>query len=128
MHEKLYFRIFSFLPLLVAAFSLIPFLGVVLLLSLYGQLTEPAKDIFYEDNKLRVQSTFVGVLGPPRLDIFQKHGLFEARINKLYRSGADIDSIRVHTHPDETVVIIYNERYDDDDRLAADTIRFNTSK
>lgn len=121
--EKNYFRLFSFLPILTAGFSMIPFLGVVLLLSLFGRLTEPVKDIYYEDSSLRVQSTFIGVLGPPRLEIFQKQGLFEVRINKSHRSAADIDSVRVDKTHDSTLVIVYIERYEQKGKFDADTIK-----
>jgi hypothetical protein len=122
--ERNYFRAFSFLPILVAGFSMIPFLGGVLLLSLFGQLTDPVDDIYYEDNKLRVQSTFIGILGPPRLDIFQKKGLFEVRVNK-YRSASDIDSISVDKSVDETFVIIYNERFEQNGEFDTDTIKID---
>jgi hypothetical protein len=121
--EKNYFRLLSFLPTLTAGFAMIPFLGGVLLLSLFGRLTEPVKDIYYEDSKLRVQSTFIGVLGPPRLEIFQKQGLFEIRLNKSHRSAADIDSVRVDKNRDATLVIVYNERFEQKGEFDADTIK-----
>lgn len=121
--EKNYFRLFSFLPILTAGFSMIPFLGGVMLLSIFFRFTEPVKDIYYEDNKLRVQSTFIGVLGPPRLEIFRKMGLFEVRVNKAHRSAFSIDSIKVDKSADKTFVIIYNERYDQKDEVDADTIK-----
>jgi hypothetical protein len=120
--EKNYFRVFSLLPIVTAGISLIPFLGLVLILSLFGRLIEPVKDIYYEDSSLRVQSTFIGVLGPPRLDIVKKKGLFEVRVNKAYRSAADIDSVRIVKKSDETLVIVYNLPYDLKNGVDADTL------
>jgi hypothetical protein len=122
--EKNYFRVFAFLPILTAGISLIPFLGAVVVLSLFGRLIAPAEDIYYEDKTLRVQSTFIGVLGPPRLDIVEKKGLFEVRVNKAYRSAADIDSVRIVKNGDETSVIVYNQPYDWTNGVDADTIKF----
>ena len=101
---------------------------MVTLLSLFGQLTEPVKNIYYEDNELRVQSTFVGVLGPPRLDVFQKIGLFEIRVHKLCWSAADIDSVRVEKSVAGSLVMIYHERYGHTVEFAADTIRVGITK
>lgn len=126
--EKIYFRIFSFLPILTAALSMIPFLGELMLLSIYFRFTEHVKDIYYEDSKLRVQSTFIGVLAPPRLDIFQKNGLFKIRVNKSQRSAFDIDSVKVDKSADDTFVIIYNQGYDQNNKGDADTIKLKRVK
>ena len=108
--EKNYFRLFSFLPVLTAGFLMIPFLGVVVGFSFFFRLTEPVDKIYFEDNKLRVQSTFTGVLAPPRLDVIEKKGRFEFRLNKSHRSAAGIDSISVDQRTDKTFVILYNEQ------------------
>jgi hypothetical protein len=108
--QKNYFRLFSFLPLLTAGFSLIPFLGVVVVFSVFGRLTEPVTDIYYDDSKLRVQSTFIGVLGPARLDVLEKKGIFELRLNKSHRSAADIDSVSIDQTPDKTLIVLYSEK------------------
>jgi hypothetical protein len=104
--ERYYFKLFSLIPILTAGFFMIPFLGIVLGLSTFIRLTNPFEKIYYEDSKLRVQSTFVGILGPPRLDIFEKKGLFERRLNKSYRGITDADSVRVTQEKDSTLVIL----------------------
>lgn len=81
--ETIYFRIFSFIPVLIGGVLYVPFLSVVVILSLFEQLTEPVNKIYYEDNKLRIQSSFVGVLGPPRVDIFKKIIVFEKRLSRI---------------------------------------------
>jgi hypothetical protein len=105
--EKYYFRVFSFLPILTAAFAMIPFLGIVIVLSAFGQLIDPVKQIYFEDNEFRVQSTFTGVLAPPRLDIIQKGRILEKRLNKPHRSAADIDSVSIRQGTDNKLVFLY---------------------
>jgi hypothetical protein len=107
--EKYYFRLFSLLPIVTAVFSLIPFLGMVIVVSLVGQLVDPVGKIYYEDNKLRVQSTFIGVLGPLRLDVIEKNGFLERRLNKSHR-GADMDSVSINKMTDKTLVLLYYEQ------------------
>lgn len=116
--EKIYFRIFSFLPVFTAGFLYIPFLGVVLVFSLFGQLISPADKIYFQDNKLRIQSSFVGVLGSPRLDIFEKKGIFEKHYLQDDYRAAHYDSIKVHYDIDSTRIILYpNHEYDDSIRI-----------
>ena len=43
--EKVYFKLFSFLPTVTGVILCIPFLGVVIVLSLLGRLIEPANNI-----------------------------------------------------------------------------------
>lgn len=118
--EKWYFKIFSFMPILTAATLFIPFLGVVIVLSLFGQLTDPATKIYYEDDKLRVQSSFVGVLGPPRLDIFEKKMIFEKKIKRNSFWANEIDSIKVAYDTDSTRVVVYG-LYDYDEKRKVET-------
>ena len=118
--EKWYFKIFSFLPILTAGTLFIPFLGVVIVLSLFGQLTDPATEIYYEDDKLRIQSSFVGVLGPPRLDIFEKNLIFEKHLKRADFWANEIDSIRVSYDSDSTRIVAYG-LYDYDEERKGET-------
>ena len=118
--ERWYFRTFSLLPVLAAATLLIPFFGIVLMLSLFGQLTDPATIIYYEDDKLRIQSSFVGVLGPPRLDIFEKRMIFERKLQSANLWANDIDSIKVFYDSDSTRIIAFG-LYDYDEERQGET-------
>jgi hypothetical protein len=111
--ENLYFSLFAFLPAMIAGILLVPFLGIAMVISLFGQLVEPAKNIYFEDDKLRVQSTFVGVLGPARIDIYEKKWPFEKRLKRADFSESEIDSIQVSYDTDSTRVTAYG-LYDDD--------------
>ena len=118
--ESVYFRFFSFLPIATAGMLLVPFVGVLLVASLWGRLTGPAEAIYYEDGKLRIQSTFSGVLGPPRIDIYQKEFIFEKHLCRADYWASEIDSISVSYDTDSTRVIAYG-LYDYDTKLANKT-------
>lgn len=118
--ENLYFRLFSLLPIATAGMLLVPFIGVILVVSVWGRLTGPAETIYYEDERLRIQSTFVGVLGPPRIDIYRKDFIFEKHLLRPDYWASEIDSIRVTYDVDSTRVVAYG-LYDHDSRLANKT-------
>lgn len=104
--EKNYFKLFSFLPIGIAGFLLVPLIGVIFTLTLFGRLTDPASEIFYEDDKLRIQSTYMGVLGPPQLDIIEKKGLFEKRHYRSITHDEHFDSLKVQYDEDSTRIIM----------------------
>ena len=118
--ERWYFKIFSFLPILTAGTLLIPFLGVIIVFSLYGKLIDPASKIYYEDEKMRVQSTFIGVLGPPSLEIFEKNLIFEKRLKKPDVWVDGIDSIKVSYDRDSTRIVVYG-LYEYDEKRKGET-------
>jgi len=127
--EKLYFKVFSLLPILTAVITLIPFLGIVIVLSLWGQLTNPADKIFYEDGKLRVQSTFLGILGTPRVDIFEKEMFFEKHIKRADFPAINVDSIKVSYDSDSTRIIAYGlYNYDDKRKGKTEILSFTRIK
>lgn len=105
MPEKLYFGLFSGLPILIAGILLVPFLGTIIVLSLWGQLTCPVSKIHYEDNKLRIQSSFSELLGPSRLDIIEKKGLFEKSHYQSITHDTHFDSLKVSYDADATRVV-----------------------
>ncbi len=107
--ERIYFRLFSFLPIVTSGLIVIPFWGVAIILSLCASLISPYDKILYEDKKLRVQSTFYGALSPPILDVVEKRGLVERRLN-VERTSAwegEIDSVRIMYGADSTMVELF---------------------
>ncbi|PVY35627.1 hypothetical protein [Pontibacter virosus] len=109
--EFWYFKIFSYLPVAIAVLLCVPFLGIVIVLSLFGRLVDPATDVYYSDNKIRVQSTFTGVLGPPRVDVFKKGLLFEHHLSRTDFCGYDVDSVKVNYDNDSTRIVMYDSHY-----------------
>jgi hypothetical protein len=103
--EKIYFMVFSCLPIVVAGILLIPFLGTVIILSLWGQLTCPVSKIHYEDKNIRIQSSFSELLGPSRLDIIEKKGLFEKSYFQSITHDTHFDSLSVSYDKDATRVM-----------------------
>lgn len=127
--EKIYFRLFSFFPVVVGGILLIPFIGFVLVASLFGQLISPAENIYYQDRNIRVQSTFLGVLGPPRLDIYEKDFIFEKHLKRLDYEVYGIDSINVLYTKDSTRVIVYGlYDYDEKQKDKTEIIGFKRKK
>ena len=90
--EETYFKFLSYFPIIVGIFSLIPFIGIVVILSLVGQLFMPVEKIYFEDENLRIQSSFVGVLGSPEMKVYKKKMFFDERVDFEYISINEIDS------------------------------------
>jgi hypothetical protein len=104
--ERIYFKFFSYLPIIAAGICIVPFYGLIIIVSLYGKLTKPADDIFYQDKYLRVQSSYVGEIVGPRLEIYKKECIFEKNIMFSSDFGADyIDSVSVRYDYDSTRII-----------------------
>lgn len=93
--EKTYFGLWSIFPLILPLLLLIPFAGVVILVSLIGRLIAPYDKIHFEDKNLRIQTSFVGVLAPPKILIYKKEFFFEREVKDLYLPE-EIDSLKVN--------------------------------
>jgi hypothetical protein len=121
---KVYFFLFSTLPTLVGVFLLVPFLGVVIVLSLYGRLSGTGDTLLYDDQSIRVQTTFLGVLGPPFLDIYKKDGVLEKRV---YRSSSGwwnkVDSVKTTSESNLFTVRIYHDSSEDTTSPLVVTVR-----
>ncbi|PHN01637.1 hypothetical protein [Flavilitoribacter nigricans] len=91
-NERLYFRTFQIIPLGGLLVLMIPFLG----LSLLFYLLFPGGTVYYEDENIRIEQTFYGVLAmryPP--DVYQKRGPFVTRLTtKIYCPGS-VDEVKV---------------------------------
>jgi hypothetical protein len=109
--KRVYFIVFSTLPTLVGLFLLVPFLGVVLVFSLFGRLIGTSDTILYKNDDIRVQTTFAGVLGPPYLAIYKKTGLFEERV---YRSETGwfnkVDSVKTFVDHNTMTIAVYHDK------------------
>jgi hypothetical protein len=105
--EKIYFKVFSFLPTATGVILCIPFLGVVIVISLLGRIIEPANTIYYEDQNLRIQSSFRGVLAPKQIDLFAKKTFYEKCLYVPDFYCGDNDSIAVHYDNDSTRIFLY---------------------
>jgi hypothetical protein len=106
--EKYYFRLLSFLPTLTALFSLIPFAGMLMISTLFGQLLYPVNKVYFESNKLRVQSSYLGPMWPPGIYVYQKKGLLEKQLVTTPISELFIDSVGVEQQPDSTFVTLFD--------------------
>jgi hypothetical protein len=113
--EKWYFRIFSFLPALTIVLSLFVWIAGVIILSILLRVFNPADKVFYEDDKLRVQSTFQSVMLKPKIDVFEKNLIFEKHLKKLDFPTTEIDSIKISYDADSTRIKIYGLSLNEDD-------------
>jgi hypothetical protein len=112
--EKVYFRLFSFIPALTTALSLIVWIAGVIIISIFLRVFNPAEKTFYEDDKLRVQSTFQSVMLKPQIDVFEKKLIFEKYLKKLDLPAAEIDSITISYDADSTRIKVYGLFRNDD--------------
>ena len=110
--EKIYFNFLSFFPILFFGLVLIPMIGFIVVISLIGQLFNPVNEIYYEDDKLRIQNSFIGVMAPPKVKIFNKNGIFENEIIDTDFFVEDIDSVKVEYKKDSVKLYIWNEYND----------------
>ncbi|MDB5258685.1 MAG: hypothetical protein JWM14_3380 [Chitinophagaceae bacterium] len=114
--EKWYFKLFSFLPVAAAAVLFIPLLGAVLVFSFLGRLFMPVAEIYYEDDILRVQSTFQTILIGNRTEAFEKHFFYEKQLESPDYWGKEVDSISVSYHADTTKISTHGlDEYDGSD-------------
>lgn len=110
--EKMYFNFLSVFPIVIFSLILIPFLGIVLIASIIGQLFNPYETIYYNDDHIRIQSSFMGVLSAPKVKMYTKDAFFERLVESTERFPEDIDSLKV-TYTNDSIKVVmwyqYNE-------------------
>ena len=109
--EKTYFSFLSILPLIFPFFLLIPLFGMVIIFSTIGRLFSPYDKIHYEDKKLRLQTSFVSVLAPPKILVYKKGLFFEKEVEDLY-FPEEIDSLKVEYKKDSIYIHYWETNYD----------------
>lgn len=102
--EKWYFRIFSWIPVGVGGLLLLPFLGIVMVLSGLGQWTSPVEEVLFEDQHTKVITRFIGVLGPPHLEAYQKWGIWEKAVEIPFYFQHEVDHVWVDYEADSVVI------------------------
>ena len=109
--EKTYFSFLSILPLIFPFFLLIPLFGMVIIFSTIGRLFSPYDKIHYEDKNLRIQTSFVGVLAPPKILVYKKGFFFEKEVENL-NFPEEIDSLKVEYKKDSIYIHYWETNYD----------------
>ena len=106
--EKKYFKLFSYLPILISIIWLIPFWGIFICYSVFCTLFNPVKMIYYEDSNLKIVSSYFNPMASAKIEMYRK-GLF---FNKTIKMKEDriyyIDSIKVQCKNDKTKILFYN--------------------
>lgn len=105
--EKYYFKLYGLLPVVTVAILMIPIVGLIIVAVVFGRLTQPVEKIYFEDTTLRVQSTFVG-LGVSQLDVLEKRGPFEIKLNKELTYAERLDSVKIEQRSDRTILLLYS--------------------
>jgi hypothetical protein len=121
--EKYYFSFFSIFPILFFGLVLIPMIGFIIIISSIGQLFNPVDKIYFEDNKLRVQRSFVGVMAPPKIKVYKKFGIFEKQYKDENFNFEEIDSIKVEYINDVANLKIWYEYNDNSNKPEEFTIK-----
>lgn len=109
--EKTYFSFLSILPLIFPFFLLIPLFGMVIIFSTIGRLFSPYDKIHYDDKNLRIQTSFVGVLAPPKILVYKKGLFFEKEVKEL-NFPEEIDSLKVEYKKDSIYIHYWETNYD----------------
>lgn len=109
--EKTYFDLWSIFPLISPLLLLIPLVGVVILFSLFGRLIAPYDEIHFEDNNLRIQTSFVSVLAPPKILVYKKGFFFEREVKDL-DFPEEIDSLKVNYSKDSIYIQYWETNYE----------------
>ena len=121
--ETLYFKLFSIFPILFLMVLLVPFLGVILAISAIGTLTNPFEKIYYEDNKIRIQSTFTSPMVVPIINIYSKKSLYEWHLKEFDFRYYEADSVEVKYKNDSTF-IYFIEIKEDKSKKIGQTVQF----
>lgn len=121
--ERIYFKMFPFLPVVIIVLSMLTWVGWIILMSIVNILLNPSEKIFYNDSKLRIEQCPTGIMGSPRMDIYEKCWIYEKRLARSDFPSFDIDSVMVQYDGDSTRVLIYwLPSYDEKQKSKIDTI------
>ncbi|OJJ23315.1 hypothetical protein BKI52_02855 [marine bacterium AO1-C] len=116
--ERIYHRFMFFLPLRSGLLLLIPFLGFIILLNIYTNITVYYKGIFYEDQVIRIEKPASGPFGgSPPPTIFIKRGIFEYKQKELSMPPqvfSGLDSLNVEAYSSNYYVLKFYHRFSKD--------------
>ena len=104
-------------------FFIVPFMGPVLSITIWGRILGDKDDIFYNDNDIRLQRVFKGALGPAGPpNYFKKSGILEFDKGILSVNFYETpDSLKVDKTKDTVTVYFY---HNDKDRVSPVSFKF----
>ena len=102
--EKIYFMVLSFIPTAILLLLMIPFLGFVIVASLWLMLFIPGEKV-YQDNNIIVQVNSKGVLSAKQFEVLKRRYIFDEVISSG-RSSYN-DSINVRYDQNEASIYFY---------------------
>jgi|GEM_PF-4474563 len=104
--DRIYFATFSRLPFFLVLVLMIPFLGIVVVASIFFRLMIP-ETTFYQDDRIIISSDFKGVLDYRRFRVLKREGLLNKAV-EVENSGYNADSIAVQYDKNEANIYFYN--------------------
>ncbi|MEL7121115.1 MAG: hypothetical protein AAFO07_16810 [Bacteroidota bacterium] len=124
--DQKYFKIFSALPILAGLYFLIPLSGPLSFFHLAGNLFE--KEVYYQDENLRIQETFNGLLQSPKIGVYEKTLFLEKKLHIATVDILEVDSVIVTYDTDSTRILIYEPSYDTTEKIIPKLISINPIK
>jgi hypothetical protein len=121
--ESFYFKLFSMFPIFFLMVLLVPFIGVIIAISAIGTLISPYEKIYFEDYKIRVQTTFTSPMVAPEINIYSKKYLYEKHLKEYDFRYYEADSVEVEYKNDSTF-IYFIEIKEDMSKKIGQTIQF----
>ena len=102
--ESFYFKLFSMFPIFFLMVLLVPFIGVIIAISAIGTLISPYEKIYFQDDKIRVQTTFTSPMVAPEINIYSKKFLFEKHLKEYDFRYYEADTVEVKYKNDSTFI------------------------
>ena len=93
--EKIYFKIFSYLPILISLIWLIPLWGLFICYSFFCTLFNPIKIVYYEQNNIKIQSSYFNPMAPAKIEVYKKGLFFSKEITLKEDKIYELDSVKV---------------------------------
>ena len=108
---KIFTRFLFYFPLAsVLMWFLIPFLGAVFALIIWGRVLGDTNDVYYSDSEIRIQKNSEGPLAPPGLKAFKLCGMLEFDQGILNSYGYP-DSVKVSKTADSITIYFFKNTY-----------------
>ncbi len=107
--EKIYFKLFSYLPILISIIWMIPFLGLFVCYGLFCTLFNPISKTYYEDKNVKIHSAYFNPMAQPKAEIYKRKIFFNKLVQMKDDRIYDLDSVKVYYEKGLIKILFYNE-------------------
>lgn len=108
--ENWYFTFLAKIPIIGAAFLLIPMLGYLTLGAILYQFATPYEQIYYSDAQIRVQRSFTTKVNQQKIEVIKKEGFLQKSIHHQFIYTPKIHKIEVQKERDSTKFVVSFEK------------------